>query len=82
MVFQVILLGVELFFWGHILLLQEINMADVNGVKRHKRFLQGVKNTRNKFKFARQFFILSFETNNNLRTSKYITMLSSLNSNK
>ena len=39
MVFQAILLGVELFFWGHILLLQEINMADVNVSKEAEAFL-------------------------------------------
>ena len=82
MVFKAILLGVELFFWGHILLLQEINMADGNVSKEAQAFLAGWKNTRNKFKLACQFFILSFETNNNLRKSKYVTMLPSLNSNK
>ena len=41
MVFQAILLGVELFFWGHILLLQEINMADDNVSKEAEAFLAG-----------------------------------------
>ena len=75
MVFQAIFLGVELFFWRHILLSQEINMADGNVSKDTKHFLQGVKNTRTKFKLACQFFILSYETNNNLRRSKYTTVL-------
>ena len=42
MVFQAILLGVELFFWGHIRLLQEINKADVNVSKEAQAFLAGV----------------------------------------